>query len=92
MKTILCAALIACAGLPSIAQAESTSAALVVAGKTLFDASGKNIGVIYKVTVDGSPQIVIDDQRLITIPATSISQVDGKLRTSMTKRDVLKLR
>ena len=90
MKKLICAVLIACTALPAIAQGASPTVPVV--GKTLFDTNGKYIGVIYKVTVDGSPQIVIDDQRMITVPAASVSQVDGKFRTSLAKRDVLKLK
>ena len=92
-KMVFAFLIAACSAVPALAaQGEAAAETVAVVGKTLFDANGKNVGVIYKVTSDGSAQLVIDDQRLITVPASSLSQVDGKIRTSLTKRDIVKPR
>jgi hypothetical protein len=93
MKTFWIAILIlACPIAPATAQGSGASAPVAVPGRLLFDANGKRIGPIYKVTSDGAAQIVADDQRLVTVPATTISQQEGKLTTSLTKQDIFKAR
>jgi hypothetical protein len=74
---------------PSIAEA-ATTAAVAVKGKMLVGANGARLGPVYRVTDDGSAQIIIDG-KLVTIPAATISMVDGKLTTSLSKSEVLAL-
>lgn len=73
----------------SIAEA-ATTAAVAVKGKMLIGANGARLGPVYRVTDDGSAQIIIDG-KLVTIPAATISMVDGKLTTSLSKSEVLGL-
>jgi len=92
MKRLLCAVLVAaCFAVPAAAQSGAASTTAPIAGKVLVDANGKYLGSIYKVAPDGSAQLVLED-RLVTIPASTISQTDGKFTTSLTKRDILKPR
>ncbi|MFT3967003.1 MAG: hypothetical protein QM690_14080 [Sphingobium sp.] len=56
-------------------------------GKMLFDNGGARLGVIYKVTADGSAQIILDG-RLITVPASTLSDNSGRLETSLTKNQL----
>jgi hypothetical protein len=49
------------------------------------------LGSVYKVGADGSAQIIIDG-KMVTIPASTLANVDGKLTTSLTKSEVLALR
>jgi hypothetical protein len=72
--------------------AKSGSAAVVAAkGKTLVASNGAPLGAVYRVGPDGSAQIIIKG-KLVTIPVTTLSNVEGKLTTSLTKGEVLALR
>jgi hypothetical protein len=53
--------------------------------------NGSRLGAVYRVGADGSAQIIIDG-KLVTIPASTLSNVDGKLTTSLSKSEVLALR
>ncbi len=70
------------------AQAETAS---ITAGKTLYGANGLRIASIYRVTADGSAQVIIDG-KIYTIPAANVSQNAGKLTASVTRHDVLHAR
>ncbi len=78
--------------LPAAAQGTSDAAAAPVAekGKMLIAANGSRLAAVYRVGADGSAQIIIDG-KLVTVPANTLSVVDGKLTTSLTKSEVLKL-
>jgi hypothetical protein len=71
------------------AAAQTTTAA--EKGKVVVSSNGSRLGSVYKVGPDGSAQIIIDG-KLVTIPASTLSNVDGKLTTSLTKSEVLALR
>jgi hypothetical protein len=76
----------------SQAPREAAAAAVVpVTGKLLVAADGAPLGSVYRVGPDGSAQIIIEG-RMVTIPAGTFSSVDGKLTTSLTKRQVNALR
>lgn len=64
---------------PAIAGAEK--------GKMLFDNGGKQLGVIYKVTADGSAQLIIDG-KLVTIPANTLKDGADRVETSLSKSQV----
>ena len=77
--------------LPAAAQGPSDAAASVAEkGKMLVAANGARLGAVYRVGADGSAQVIIDG-RMVTIPANTLSSVDGKLTTSLTKSQVLSL-
>jgi hypothetical protein len=81
--------------LPAVAQSESSSqterAAVVAAkGKMLVAANGARLGLVYRVTPDGSVQIIIDG-KVTTIPAATLSMANGELTTSLSKNDVIAL-
>jgi hypothetical protein len=67
------------------------AAAVAVKGKMLVGANGARLGPVYRVGSDGSAQIIIDG-KMVTIPASTLSVVDGKLMTSLSKSEVLALR
>jgi hypothetical protein len=46
---------------------------------------------VYRVTGDGSAQLIVDG-KLVTVPASTLSVVDGKLTTSLSKSEVRKLK
>jgi hypothetical protein len=72
-------------GLPAMAQA------VAEAGKMLQASDGARIGAIYRVTDDGSAQVIVNG-KMITVPAATLSVVDGKLTTSLSKSEVRKLK
>ncbi len=57
-------------------------------GKMLYASGGVRLGAIYKVTADGSAQIILDG-RLVTVPGNTISAADGKIATSLTKNELI---
>lgn len=72
--------------------ASSGAATAVVAekGKMLVTSTGTRLGTVYRVGPDGAAQIIIDG-KLVSVPASSLSNVDGKLTTSLSKSEVLAL-
>jgi hypothetical protein len=56
----------------------------------LIAANGARLGAVYRVIADGSAQLIIDG-KMVTVPANTLSSVDGKLTTSLTKSQVLAL-
>ncbi|MBB6253337.1 hypothetical protein [Nitrospirillum iridis] len=72
---------------PAFAQAPSDTA-LVGAGKPLVDANGDRIGPVYRVGDDGSVQVIVDG-KLYNVPAATLSVADGKVVTSLKKKEVL---
>jgi hypothetical protein len=71
------------------AAAETAPAAPVnvVAGKALYGANGSRIASVYRVSADGRVQIILDG-KLITVPSSTLSEVDGKVTTSLTKSEL----
>ena len=61
-----------------------------VKGSMLISANGTRLAQVYRVSADGSAQIIIDG-KLVTVPAASLSMSGGKLTTSLTKSEVLAL-
>ncbi|MCJ2188413.1 hypothetical protein [Novosphingobium beihaiensis] len=57
------------------------------AGMMLYASNGYRIAPIYRVNADGNPQVIMNG-RLITVPASTVSEVDGKVTTSLSKKDV----
>jgi hypothetical protein len=57
-------------------------------GKMLVAADGARIGAVYRVTEDGSAQVIIDG-KMVSIPANTLSAADGKLTTSLTRQEVM---
>jgi FlaG/FlaF family flagellin (archaellin) len=67
-------------------RSEAAAAVPIAAGKTIYSGSNR-LAPIYRVTSEGNPQIVLDG-KLVTIPASTLSTVDGKITTSLTKKDI----
>jgi hypothetical protein len=78
--------------LPAYAQGTSEATSNVVAekGKMLVAANGARLGAIYRVGADGAAQIIIDG-KMVAVPANTLSNVNGKLTTSLSKSEVLAL-
>jgi hypothetical protein len=71
------------------AATQSAAPVNVVAGKTLYSANGNRIATVYRVSAEGRVQVILDG-KLITVPSSSLSEVDGKPTTSLTKAELLR--
>lgn len=58
-------------------------------GKMIYGANGQRLAPVYRVNSDGSVQLIMEG-RLVTIPATILSDVNGKLVSSQSKIDLLR--
>jgi hypothetical protein len=84
------AAVLAASLAPAIAVAQEATApvmAEVKRGDMLYSGDGKRIGNVYRVTADGSAQLIYRG-KMITIANGTLSSVEGKLTTSMTFAEV----
>ena len=70
------------------AATEASAPVSVTAGKTLFSATGSRIAAVYRVDSQGRVQVILDG-KLITVPASTLSEVNGKVTTSLTKAELL---
>lgn len=66
---------------------EAAAPAAVNAGKMLYAANGFRIAPIYRVTAEGNPQVILNG-RLVTVPASSLTEVGGKVTTSLSKKEI----
>ena len=66
------------------ASAQGGSAATATVGRMLYGSDGKRIASIYRVTAEGAAQLILDG-RLVTVPASTLVEANGKLATSLTK-------
>ncbi|AXB76910.1 hypothetical protein [Novosphingobium sp. P6W] len=90
-------ALAAVTAFPAVAFAETAqvrepteaaaSPAALTAGKMLYAADGGRIAPVYRVTAEGNPQVIMNG-RLVTVPASSLSDVGGKVTSSLSKKDI----
>lgn len=62
-----------------------------VVGKMLYSTGGKKLAAIYKLDAANAPQILLDG-KLVTVPAATLNGVDGRIETSLTKKDLMTLR
>ena len=70
----------------AVAAESALSKALV--GKLLYDVDGKKLAPIYKLDEKGVPQILLDG-KVITVPMSTLTEVDGKFTTKLSKRDLM---
>lgn len=91
MKRILIAAAVAIAAplsVPSIGlAADGATASPARAGQMLYDSTGHRVASVNRVTKEGDVQVILEG-RLITVPASTLSQANGKLTTSLSKADI----
>jgi hypothetical protein len=76
--------------LVTVTASAAGTAAVAEKGQMVVASNGARLGTVYRVGTDGSAQIIIDG-KLVTIPASTLSNVDGKLTTNLTKSEVLAL-
>lgn len=87
MKKIQVVVLMAAlAAVPAMAQEK-----VATKGKMLVAADGARIGAVYRVSDDGSAQVIIDG-KMVSIPAATLSNSDGKLTTSLTRPEVMSIK
>lgn len=81
------------ASTPVLAQDAAAPAAVaqIRAGKVLRDVNAVRLGSIDRVNADGSVKIIFES-RFVTVPADTLTVVDGGAVTSLSKKDVRKLR
>ena len=93
MKRLLLIVLLsACATLPGLAaEAAAEGSAVATKGTMLFSVDGSRLGTVYRVTGDGSAQMIIDG-KMVTVPASTLATKDGKLTTSLKKSEVIALK
>lgn len=70
---------------PATAQVDSG-----LRGKTLWDAEGKRVGVISRVNENGTV-LVIAGSRLVTIAGATVTNKDGRVATSLTRKEIARL-
>jgi hypothetical protein len=93
-SVVVCGLMLTAAGLASAkddaASAASAASAVAAKGKVLVAADGARLGTVYRVGSDGAVQMIIGG-KMITVPASTLSSVDGRLVTSLSKNEVLAL-
>lgn len=91
MRTSLLALIIAVSATPALADTTSQPAAATAPAATrgmmLRDANNLRLAPIDLVKTDGSVGIILDS-RFVLIPANTLSVVDGKLTTKLTKAEL----
>jgi hypothetical protein len=81
---------LACALMSFSAVAADQAAAVAAKGQMLVAANGSRLGPVYRVDTNGAVQMIIAG-KMVTVPASTLSSVDGKLTTSLSKSQVLAL-
>lgn len=69
----------------------SASSVTPKAGKMLYASDGRRVASIYRINPEGNPQVILNSQ-LITVPASTLSDVEGKITTSLTKSQLTSAR
>lgn len=93
IKITLPLSLLAAGVLPQVAAANDAvqlSSLNIAAfeGKMLYGPKGERLAAVYRVTQDGVAQIILNG-KMVSVPAATLTAADGKLSTSLTKRDLL---
>jgi hypothetical protein len=71
----------------SVAAVAQEAGTVATRGKLLRAADGARIGAVYRVSGDGSAEVIVEG-KLVVIPVATLSVVDGKLTTSLTKQEI----
>jgi hypothetical protein len=67
---------------------DDAGSAVAAKGKMLVAADGARLGTVYRVASDGDVQTIIGG-KMVTVPASTLSSVDGRLVTSLSKSEIL---
>jgi hypothetical protein len=87
----LAATLASFAIVPFAVHAEGAAPASASVGKSIYGANGNRVASIYRVTQAGAVQVIIDG-KLVTVPNSTLSEANGKLVTTLTKFELLRVR
>jgi hypothetical protein len=88
---LACALATVTAAAQDLSAGSEAASPLASKGKMVVASNGSRLGVVYRVGPDGSAQMILEG-RMIAIPASTLSSVDGRLTTSLSKSEVLALR
>jgi hypothetical protein len=69
---------------------DSATPTVATRGKLVVTADGARLGTVYRVGSDGAAQMIVGG-KMITVPASTLSSVDGRLVTSLSKNEILAL-
>ena len=69
------------------AATDAAAAVELNAGKMLYASNGQRVAAIYRVNGEGNPQVILNG-KLVTVPASTLSEVNGKVTTSLTKSEL----
>lgn len=91
MRKILMAATAAflVAGVSSAVVAQAPVA--VTQGKMVYTSNGQRLAAVYRVSAEGDAQVILNG-KLVTIPASTLSEAEGKLTTSLSRKEVSQAR
>jgi hypothetical protein len=59
-------------------------------GMVLVAADGARLGTVYRVGSDGTVQMIFAG-KMVTVPASTLSSIDGRLVTSLSRNQILAL-
>ncbi len=71
------------------AQTAATLPMTATVGQMLYGTDGKRIASIYRVRADGVAQVILNST-LVTVPASALSNVNGKLTSAIAKADLIR--
>lgn len=60
----------------------------IVVGRMLYTADKHQLGNVYSIKKDGSAEVIVDT-RVVVVPASSVEAKNGKLWTSLTRKEAL---
>lgn len=86
MRYKICAAILLAVPQLAAAQAAPEEQAASV-GKTIVDADGRRLGKIVRILPGGSVRALIGE-RLVDIPADSVTTAGGRITTSLKRREL----
>lgn len=87
MRTLILALTLVLAAAPALA----ADGPVATRGAMLRDANDVRVGQVDRVAADGSVGLIIGS-KYVTVPADKLALVEGKLTTSLTKKEIARLR
>lgn len=69
----------------------SAAPVAVSVGRMIYGGNGQRIAPAYRVTSEGTVQVILNG-KLVNIPASSLSEANGKVATTLTKAELSRLR
>lgn len=69
------------------AATDAAASAVTPKAGTMLYSAGNRVAAIYRIASDGNPQIILNG-KLVTVPASTLSSVNGKTTTTLTKAEL----